>query len=415
LRESRVRAPPLALRCVSTTGRDTVGGRLTEWRRRKMQLVKKCGRPLRRSVFFGIGIGIAAAGALAFTSAGSGGPATIEQTPLRNAQAARALVAKAKAPKRRWIGPTSAPKPATGKVVGIIPCAMFVEGCAREARGAIEAARAIGWRPILIDGKVSAQVQLQAMNSLISRRVDAIILASVNASSVGEGMARAKRAGIPIMTSFAQDPDRFGGLDNIEIVDEASGEVAAAYMALNGGGSVMVFDDNSAEEVIQRTVGLRRGFKKYGGAKELLHQNISGAKVGPPEEPLATSLFQRYPEGRVQWVYCGYDFMCSPFVRVLQRRGRDEVKVISFDGNLENLAFIRKGQNQVATIGYPLEWAGWAVIDNLNRHFNDAKLWPGTRYIEFRLLDRTNLPPAGKSWQGDIDFRARFKKLWGVK
>jgi ribose transport system substrate-binding protein len=291
---------------------------------------------------------------------------------------------------------------------------MFVEGCAREARGAVEAAKAIGWKSILIDGKVSAQVQLQAFNSLISRRVDAIILNSVNASSVGEGMARAKRAGIPVITSFAQDPDRFGGLDNIEIVDEASGEVAAAYIALNGGGNVMVFDDNSAEEVIQRTKGLRRGFKKYGGAKELLHQNISGAKVGPPEEPLATALLQRYPAGRVQWVYCGYDFMCSPFVRVLQRRGRTEVKVISYDGNLENLAFIRKGQSQAATIGYPLEWAGWATIDNLNRHFNDEKLWPGTRYIEFRLLDKANLPKAGRSWQGDVDFRARFRKLWGV-
>jgi ribose transport system substrate-binding protein len=378
-----------------------------------MQLDRKTAR--RRLIVFGIGISVAAVGALALTSGGSGSPAKAEQTPVKNAAAARALIAKAKAPKRRWIGPTSSPPPAEDKVVGIIPCAMFVEGCAREARGAVEAARAIGWRSILIDGKVSAQVQLQAFNSLISRRVDAIMLASVNASSVGEGMARARRARIPVMTSFAQDPDRFGGLDNIEIVDEASGEVAAAYMALNGGGSVMVFDDNSAEEVIQRTVGLRRGFRRFGGARELLHQNISGAKVGPPEEPLATALLQRYPRGRVQWVYCGYDFMCSPFVRVLQRRGRTEVKVISYDGNLENLAFIRNGRNQVATIGYPLEWAGWAVIDNHNRHFNNVRLWPGTRYIEFRLLDKTNLPRAGRSWQGDIDFRARFKRLWGVR
>lgn len=381
-----------------------------------MQLVKKSGSTARRRrILFGIGISIAVVGALALTSGGSSSPVKTDQTPVKNAAAARALVAKAKAPKTRWIGPTSSPKAAADKVVGVIPCAMFVEGCAREARGAVEAAKVIGWKSILIDGKVSGQVQLQAFNSLIARKVDAIILNSVNASSVGEGMARAKRAGIPVITSFAQDPDRFGGLDNIEIVDEASGEVAAAYMALNGGGSVMVFDDNSAEEVIQRTAGLRRGFGKYGGAKELLHQNISGAKVGPPEEPLATALLQRYPEGRVQWVYCGYDFMCSPFVRVLQRRGRTEVKVISYDGNLENLAFIRKGQNQIASIGYPLEWAGWATIDNLNRHFNGQKLWPGTKYIEFRLLDKTNLPKAGKSWQGDVDFRARFKKLWGVK
>jgi ribose transport system substrate-binding protein len=381
-----------------------------------MQLVSKLARKTgRRRTVFGLGLGVGVAlAALMFASLGSGSPGMTAQEPVKNVPAAKALVAKAKARKNRWIGPKSSPKPATGKVVGIIPCAMFVEGCAREARGAVEAAKAIGWKSILLDGKVSAQVQLQAMNSLIARKVDAIILNSINASSVGEGMARAKRAGIPVITSFAQDPDPFGGVENIEIVDEDSGEVAAAYIAVNGGGNVMVFDDNSAEEVIQRTVGLRRGFKKYGGGKELLHQNISGAKVGPAEEPLATALLQRHPQGRVQWIYCGYDFMCSPFVRVLQRTGRPEVKVISYDGNLENLAFIRKGQNQVASIGYPLEWAGWATIDNLNRHFNGEKLWPGTKYIEFRLLDKMNLPAAGKSWQGDVDFRARFKKLWGV-
>ena len=376
-----------------------------------MQLVKKPSR--RRRILFGIGIAVL--GALAFASWGSGSPGRVSAEPPKNLAAAKALVAKAKAPKARWIGPTSAPKPVAGKTVGIIPCALFVEGCAREARGAVEAAKAIGWKPILLDGKVSGQVQLQAMNSLISRKVDAIILNSINATSVGEGMARAKKAGIPVITSFAQDPERFGGLENIEIVDEDAGEVAGAYIAVSGGGNVMVFDDNSAEEVIQRTTGLRRAFKKYGGGKEILHQNISGAKVGPPEEALATALLQRYTKGKVQWVYCGYDFMCSPFVRVLQRTGRPEVNVISYDGNLENLTFIRKGQNQAASIGYPLEWAGWATIDDLNRHFNGEKLWPGTKYIEFRLLDKTNLPSAGKSWQGDVDFRARFKKLWGVK
>lgn len=376
-----------------------------------MQIVNKSGfrRHGRRLLVL---VGVAAVGVLAFASWSSGAPAGSDSASA--SPAAAKLVAQAQAPKNRWIGPTSSPAPVKGKVVGIIPCAMFVEGCAREARGAVEAAKVIGWKSILIDGKVSGQVQLQAFNSLISRKVDAIILNSVNASSVGEGMARAKKAGIPVITSFAQDPDPFGGIENIEIVDEQAGRVAAAYIAVNGGGNVMVFDDNSAEEVIQRTTGLRRGFKEFGGAKQLLHQNISGAKVGPPEEPLATALLQRYTEGKVQWIYCGYDFMCSPFIRVLQRSGRPEVKVISYDGNLENLTFIRKAQNQVASIGYPLEWAGWAAIDDLNRHFNGEKLWPGTKYIEFRLLDKTNLPKAGKSWQGDVDFRARFKKLWGV-
>src|SRR5581483_1835572 len=121
----------------------------------------------------------------------------------RVSPAAQGLVKKAMAPEKTWIGPTSAPPLAKGKTIGVIPCATFVEGCAREERGVVEAAKVAGWKTIVIDGKVDPQVQQKAMNSLIARKVDAIVLNSINASSVGQGMAAAKKAGIPVIVSFA--------------------------------------------------------------------------------------------------------------------------------------------------------------------------------------------------------------------
>jgi ribose transport system substrate-binding protein len=328
--------------------------------------------------------------------------------------AARALVSQASAAKSQWIGPTTATKAATGKTIGVIPCASFVEGCAREANGVVEAAKAIGWTPILLDGKVSANTQLQEMDSLIARHVDAIVLNSINATSVGDGMAKAKSAGIPVITSFAQDPQSFGGLENVRIDDQAAGEAVAAFMVANGGGKVLVFEDNSAEEVVNRTEGLLKGFTKFGGASMISRNNVAGSLLGPPEEPMMSSLLQANPKGTINWVYCGYDFMCSPLVRAIQRAGRTEIKATGYDGNVENLNFIRQGQVQAASIGYPLEWAGWAVVDDLNRYFNHEQLWPGTKYLQFRLLTADNLPPSGASYQGDVDFRAKFKQLWGV-
>jgi ribose transport system substrate-binding protein len=177
---------------------------------------------------------------------------------------------------------------------------------------------------------------------------------------------------------------------------------------------VIVFEDNSAEEVINRTTGLLNGFGKFGGAQMISRQGLVGNLIGPAEEPLMSSLLQGHPAGTINWVYCGYDFMCSPLVRAIQRAGRTEIKATGYDGNVENLNFIRSGQTQSATMGYPLEWAGWAVVDDLNRYFNHQTLWSGTKYLQYRLLTVANLPPAGQSYEGDVDFRAKFKQLWGI-
>lgn len=329
--------------------------------------------------------------------------------------AAQALVTKAMKPATKWIGPTSAPPLAKGKTIGVIPCATFVEGCAREQRGVVEAAKAAGWKTIVIDGKVDPQVQQKAMNSLIARKVDAIVLNSINASSVGQAMANAKKAGIPVIVSFAQDPQQFGGIGNVRIDDHQAGKVAAAFIAANGGGNVLAVYDNSAEEVVFRYDGLKAGLDQFGGAKLLASEKISGAQIGPSEASLMSSYLQRYKKGDINWVFCGYDFMCTPLIQEIDRSGRNEIKAIGYDGNLENLAFIRKGTVQDAAIGYPLEWAGWGVVDELNRHFNKQKLWPGTKYFNFRLLTKANLPKAGRSYEGDIDFRSKFKQLWHLQ
>jgi ribose transport system substrate-binding protein len=276
------------------------------------------------------------------------------------------------------------------------------------------------WSGLLAVGILLASVALHELAHALAvmkvgGKVDAIVLASINASSVGQAMANAKKAGIPVIVSFAQDPQKWGGIENVRIDDVQAGKVAAAFIATNGGGNVLAVYDNSAEEVVFRHDGLKAGLKQFGGAKLIASEKISGSQIGPSEATLMSSYLQRYKEGDIDWVFCGYDFMCTPLIQEIDRSGRNEIKAIGYDGNLENLAFIRNGTVQAAAVGYPLEWAGWAVVDELNRHFNKQKLWPGTKYFGFRLLSKSNLPKAGTAYQGDIDFRSKFKQLWGLQ
>jgi ribose transport system substrate-binding protein len=328
---------------------------------------------------------------------------------------AQALVTQAMQANTTWIGPTSSPPLATGKTIGVIPCATFVEGCNREAKGVIAAAKAAGWKTIEIDGKVSPATEGQGIDSLISQHVDAIVLNSINASSVGSAMAHAKAAHIPVIVSFAQDPAPFGGIGDVRIDDTQAGKVIGAYMAANGGGNVIAVYDSSAQEVVERYQGLKAALAQYGNGKIVSSQAIEGTQIGPSESGLMSSLLQKYPKGQVNWVFCGYDFLCVPLIQEIQRAHRTEIKATGYDGNLQNLGFIRGGQVQAAAVGYPLEWAGWAAVDDLNRYFNKQPLWPGTKYFKFRLLTKANLPPAGQSYTGDLNYQAKFKQLWKIQ
>jgi ribose transport system substrate-binding protein len=348
---------------------------------------------------------LAAAGGTAAQSAAPGSPAADDPA---------SVVAAATAAQTTWLGPTSAPAPVTGKTVGIIPCAMFIEGCARSARGAEEAARVLGWEPIIVDGEANPQSIQEAMDSLINRKVDAILLSSVNYQDIGQQVQAAIDAGIPVMGIFASDPAEIGGLGEVGIDDLAAGRALAAYALTNGGGGAVVFTQNESPAVAERAEGFKQGYEAWGadGDSIVAEQSVSNSQLGAPQEAIMSGILQQHPAGDIGWVYAGFDFMLTPLVNVIDREGRSEIKGFAFDGNLENLQFIRDGKVQAATVGYPLEWAGWAAIDQLNRQFNGEPLVEDTG-VRFKLLTAENLPVEGESYTGDLDFRSQYKSLWG--
>src|SRR5690554_3446310 len=95
--------------------------------------------------------------------------------PGEASDAAIALVDEAKAPKSDWLGPTEAPAPLDSATVGIIACGIAIEGCARQVRGAEEAAEVLGWETIVVDGQGNPLTIQAGMETLINRGVDAII------------------------------------------------------------------------------------------------------------------------------------------------------------------------------------------------------------------------------------------------
>ena len=75
---------------------------------------------------------------------------------------------------------------------------------------------------------------------------------------------------------------------------------------------------------------------------------------------------------------------------------------------------MRENKGQDAACAFPSQWVGWAAVDALNSIFHGEK--PRDSGAGLKLIDREhNLPPAGKGYEPATDFRAAYKKAWGVK
>jgi len=349
-------------------------------------------------------LSIFAAGCSAGTSATNGATKAVVN------DAAQKLIAEASQKITVWSGPAKGPAAAPPKTIGVISCAQGAEGCVREAQGVTEAAKAIGWKVINIDGQGDPQRQLAGMNSLLDQHVDAIVLGSISAASIGDGMQRAKSMKVPVIAVVSPDPKPFGGLTSVGPDDNKAGRVLGAYVVSNGGGNVAVFDHNENPAVADRGKGFRSELKSLGSTKILYDEAVTLSQIGPPEQQIMSAFLQSHPQGSVDWIYAGFDAMLAPLVQTADRSGRKELKAVSIDGNLQNLAWIRAGTIEAATVAYPLEWAGWGAVDDLNRVFAGQNIVD--QGIPFRLLTKNNLPAVGQPFDGDYNFRAEYTKLW---
>jgi ribose transport system substrate-binding protein len=82
-----------------------------------------------------------------------------------------------------------------------------------------------------------------------------------------------------------------------------------------------------------------------------------------------------------------------------------------FNATTPTVAFIRQGKEEVS-MAEPQAWGAWATMDNLNRVFAGEE--PVEQNIPIRLINKDNVDsiPEGQAWEGDVDFKAAYSKIW---
>jgi ribose transport system substrate-binding protein len=324
-----------------------------------------------------------------------------------------AAVARARAPLSTWTGPKTSAKPQTGKTVYVVTCASQGIGCVRAAKGVEEAGNALGWQVRTVDGRGDPATWNSAILSAIAAKADGIVLAAVPPMLVGDALQQAAAAKLPVVSVFNPLPDKQDSVFAYVRPDHvAQGALAAEWVAADSGGKakVILVEDRIFPELVERSTGFRKALKDCNGCEIVETVDSTIATMAQRLPGAVAAALSRHADAT--YVIAPFDsngFFANEGVRQAGRMGN--IKVASYEGDPQTIAAIRDGQYAM-TIADPAEWMGWQAADELVRAF--AKDQPSNVLVAWKLIDKDNAPNT-PGWFGDVDFRAEYKRLWGIK
>ena len=320
-----------------------------------------------------------------------------------------------------WPGPKSSPPAVKGKKVAVIMCAAVAEGCVRIGEGAKQGAEAMGWEVTVQDGKGEPNTQRQLMLQDINEGYDGIVLTAIDSSTVGDAMQKARDAGVFVVSpiggnTIGEEGSDVFGQPNAE--PEKAGEDMGAWVVANSGGEakIAMFHAPEFKDSISRYEGSKKVFEECEGCDIESDETYSAATSAQQLPLRIKSLLLAHPD--IDWVWVDIGGNGGIAVNAIREQGKqDEVQLVSFDCNLEDLKHIREGLVQPACEGLGLEDAGWGAIDELNRAFSGETAEEAMKeedFVPLRTITKADLPKAGEPWRGDFDYEAEYKKLWGL-
>jgi ribose transport system substrate-binding protein len=339
------------------------------------------------------------------------------------AQKVAADVAAATAPQTPQTNPvpSTGPTPVTGKKIVIIPCSAAVEGCARPARSAMQAATAIGWSATIVD-PAGAGGPSAAIERAISSGANGIILNSIDAAAVQGDLQKARAAGISVVCDMCGNTGDLiqavvPPLPENEHAGYLLGEQAyvLAEQRFHSPPKFIVMSDNEFATVNARVAGVKKFIddcKAAGAGCELVAegQYLAG-EISTTAPARVVSLVQSNPNYNV--LFAGYDASLNFFAQALKQAGlADPSKAfgLSIDADVANTEMIRNNGFQAASAGVAMARVGYGLIDDLNRLFNKQPIV--SQGVTVKIINGQNVPPTGQ-WDGDFNATPLYLKLWG--
>ncbi len=339
------------------------------------------------------------------------------------AQAAAAIAQAEKMPRLLPIGTkvdmAKLRKELGGRKIWVLTSALNVPFVAAIVQGVQQAAKKAGLQVLVLDGQGDVAKWNSDLEQAVSEHAPAVISVAASPVVMKSGMAKARAAHIPVIDVLTADqasPLVPGTFAHVSISFYQSGELQADYViaASHGKANVLIFGDNEFPGEVTRVQGMEHQFKALCPACTVTFHDTQVGSLATELPNLTQTLLRRNPS--ITWVLPTYDAQAVYIVPAIKAMGLgSKVHVVSSDAVPTNLSWVAEGNVQIADVGEPDIWTGWAAVDEISRAL--LGMPAVTEPIPLRMFVKQNLKGLSTSneyqlWGGK--FQRAYETVWGV-
>jgi ribose transport system substrate-binding protein len=332
---------------------------------------------------------------------------------------AKAIVAERTKPQTEWKGPTSGPKVATddATIVYVSADQSYVS-FVNWGQGVIDAATALGWNVVVLNGKGTISATLAAMQQAVAMHPIAIVT-SADASALQAPIRQAVEAGIPIVgihaTAFPGPDPKLNLFMNVSSDPAEIGETQAAYVIADSDGKAKQVHslDNSFAIARFKAKAATEPVKYCASCSCLEMVNIPIAEQATRIPPAVSGLIANHGDSWYMTTCC--DNFYPYFASALRSAGAspDKIKLIGADGPPSAYDMIRKGNYEVATVPEPSTLFGYEAVDAVIRAMAGQ---PPAQFVQpTYLVTRDNVDTEGGDKNQFIpsnNFACHYVNIW---
>jgi ribose transport system substrate-binding protein len=221
----------------------------------------------------------------------------------------------------------------------------------------IEEAEAKGWEVVYVDGNLDSLTQVNACLDLLTKDIDALVMATWWIDAMPEVFETAAMSDVPVFLmdhSAEQVADDWTAIVSASGTDSfGAGEVGGKWMAerlaADGKDSVnLVLITMTSDTAVDRCGGFVAGLEANGITVNIVNDYLGDTRangMSSMEDALVT-----YPEGEIDLVF-GYSAQSSlGAYDAIVGANRTEIQVVGFDGEDDEIALIDEGTQYIGTI-----------------------------------------------------------------
>jgi ribose transport system substrate-binding protein len=328
------------------------------------------------------------------------------------------------------VDPTSRPA-AKNKVIDIISAGQAADSNSVPVAGAMEAAKAIGWKATVLDAGLNPSQYAPLVDQAIASHVNGIILDAIDCDNVRGPLEQAKKDGIAVTAMYAfncNDPashggkvSLFGGVTNygaknanLDKFTESYGADQADYIIAKSDNKAKIIAIQDPEFTVlyytlkgfDQTIAASHGSQVIATLDITQQDILDGNIVGKIQAEV-----ERYPQAT--WIKSPYTYATTVGIVPALGTNPTHISVMGGEGFYNELDDISSGKI-TATNAISSDWTGWAAVDTLNSVFNHTA--PVDSGIGWTLVDETHNLPSNPmaNYEPPINYQHEYETAWGV-